>query len=134
MQTLIIASMICNLVLLGCYLLALDGWRRAAKRYRMAAGAAKFLWRLSEWRQHHLRKANKGLRRKDRLVKRERRDKEALVNLLAMDGTTVKFHPSREVGVLLIRGEPEDTAPFMRDYQHVMAGEIVGGWSGDEQA
>jgi len=81
-------------------------WR--GQREKLAAQISRnnmHYWKRLAGLYHHLRKANKGNRRQNRLVKRERREKEALVALLEMDGGKVRFNPSPEVGVLVLYPE-----------------------------
>jgi hypothetical protein len=100
-----ITSIICNLALLRLCWWLHRKWRRW---HRKALSRVGHIWNLqvdADIFRHHLRKANKGCRRLNRLVKRERREKEALVALLEMDGGKVRFNPSPEVGVLVLYPE-----------------------------
>ena len=105
MEIVAMTSIICNLALLGLASWLGWGWLEAARSVGELQDIRDWLrGRMFEY-QHYTRKANKGCRRLNRLVKRERREKEALVALLEMDGGKVRFNPSPEVGVLVLYPE-----------------------------
>ena len=110
MELVAMTSIICNLALLGLASWLGWGWLHKAEERELKHCKERdvdmdmwLTW--IERLYHHLRKANKGNRRQNHLVKRVRRERDALVALLEMDGGKVRFNPSPEVGVLVLYPE-----------------------------